>query len=228
MLGTLFVVATPIGNLEDISRRAIRILGEVDLILAEDTRVTKKLLNYYDIDTYTLSYHQHTKEDKKLLILKDLIEGKNVALVTDAGTPGVSDPGNELISFVLEREPLIQIIPVPGPSSLTVAMSISGINLSQFIFAGFLPKKRRARLFTQVKNAKLPLVFFESPKRIIKTLGVLADEFGKDTQIFIARELTKLHETLYRGTIEEVLKQLKGMQNIKGELVVVLSVRQKI
>ncbi len=224
MPGTLYVVATPIGNLTDISQRALETLKSVDLILAEDTRVTKKLLSHYDIKLPTLSYHQHSSEKRKFEILNYLLQGKNLALVTDAGTPGIADPGNELIDFILhEVGGEIKIIPVPGPSALAATLSICGFNVNRFIFTGFLPKKRRQKLFSQVKEAKMALVFFDSPKRILKTLDVLIESFGPDRRVFIGRELTKLHETHYRGRLSEVREQLtQEGSNIKGEVVVVV------
>ncbi len=226
MPGTLYIVATPIGNLEDITLRAIKTLKEVDLILAEDTRVTNNLLKHYDIDTSLLSYHQHSFKDIKKLtyILEELIKGKNIALVTDAGTPGVSDPGGELIEFLLKSEPNIKVVPIPGASSLTTAMSISGLKLNKFVFLGFLPKKKRTKTWQWIKDGKATFGFFESPFRLTKTLEELKEVFGQDTNIFIARELTKLHETIYRGKVEEVLVQLKK-EKLKGEIVVIVSLQ---
>jgi 16S rRNA (cytidine1402-2'-O)-methyltransferase len=221
MTGILYIVATPIGNLEDITLRALRVLKEVDLILAEDTRITKRLLNHYDIDTPTLSYHQHSGINKKMRIASDIIAGKNIALVTDAGTPGISDPGNELISFLVEKVPNIKVVPIPGPSAITASLSVCGLNINKFVFLGFLPKKKRSKLFKWIKEGRIAFAFYESPKRILKTLDVLEDQFGTNTRVFIARELTKIHETVYRGTIREVKEKLKE-ENIKGEMVVVV------
>ena len=147
MPGTLYIVATPIGNLEDVTLRAIRVMREADLILAEDTRVTGILLKHYDIDKPILSYHQHSDEGKKLQILAELVSGKNLALVSDAGTPGISDPGNELIDYLLEKEPNIKVVPIPGPAAITAAFSASGFKANKFVFIGFLPKKKRTKLF---------------------------------------------------------------------------------
>ncbi|MBU0569995.1 16S rRNA (cytidine(1402)-2'-O)-methyltransferase [Patescibacteria group bacterium] len=252
MLGILYIVATPIGNLEDITLRAIETLGKVDIILAEDTRVTGKLLNYLSTNyqlppTKLLSYHAHSREDKKLAILKHLMEGKDLALVTDAGTPGISDPGNELVDFLLSYKDgpcqgpsLIKIVPVPGASAITSALSVSGFRTNKFVFLGFLPKRKRKKLFEWLKGGKISFAFYESPKRILKTLNVLSEYFStktefrdgfdgdellssekKEKRIFIARELTKMHETLYRGTISEVREQLLK-DKIKGEMVVVV------
>ena len=232
MTGTLYIVATPIGNLEDITLRAIRILGEVDLILAEDTRVTKKLLNFlssnYNLpSTKMLSYHQHSSKKKKLQILNELLSGKNLALVTDAGTPGISDPGNELIDFLYQntsayRDGPCKLVPIPGASAVTCALSISGLPANKFIFLGFLPKKKRTKLFDWLKDSKIKFAFYESPKRIVKTLEVLSEHFGPETTIVVASELTKLHESIYRGTISEVRDQISDIGNVKGEIVVVV------
>lgn len=221
MSGTLYIVATPIGNLEDMTLRAIRVLREVDLILAEDTRVTEKLLIHYDMDKDILSYHQHSNISRKSQIYSDIINGKNIALVSDAGTPGISDPGNELIDFLLSHDKTIKIVPIPGASAITTALSVSGFRADKFVFLGFLPKKKRKKLFEWIKDGKITFAFYESPFRILKTLAVLEEYFGSDRRIFIARELTKLHETLYRGSIKEVKEKL-GEGKIKGEIVVVV------
>lgn len=220
MAGILYVVATPIGNLEDITLRAIRILKEVDAILAEDTRVTQKLLSYYEIVRPILSYHQHSDDTRKFEILKRLLDGDNLALVTDAGTPGISDPGNELIDFLLTAEPSIRIVPVPGASAVTTALSASGFRTDRFIFLGFLPKKGKAKLFSWLKASKLTFAFYESPHRLVKSLERLMEDFGEN-RVYVARELTKLHETHYRGNITEVLKTLSNA-SLKGEVVVVI------
>src|SRR4030066_2260030 len=209
MSGMLHIVATPIGNLEDLTLRALRILKEADVIIAEDTRVSSKLLTHYDIDTHILSYHQHSSEEKKYEILKLLLDGKNLALITDAGTPGISDPGNELIDFIFRNSPDIKIIPIPGASAITSALSVSGFKTEKFVFIGFLPKKKRTKLFNWLKSGEITFAFYESPKRIVKSLSVLEENFGSDTHIFIARELTKMYETLYRGTIREVKEMIK-------------------
>jgi len=221
MTGTFYIVATPIGNLKDITLRALAILKEVDLILAEDTRVTKKLLIHYDIDRPIMSYHQHSSEEKKLHIFSEILRGKNIALVSDAGTPGISDPGNELIDFILERNARIQIVPIPGASAIITTLSVSGFRADKFIFLGFLPKKKRKKLFEWIKLGKIAFAFYESPNRILKTLDVLIEHFGENRRVFIARELTKLYEALYRGTLKEVKKTL-GKEKIRGEIVVIV------
>ncbi len=221
----LYIVATPIGNLEDISKRALRILSEVDLILCEDTRVTKKLLDRYQIKTSTLSYHQHSKLKKIDYILEQLGKGKNLALVSDAGTPGISDPGNKLISLTMERYNDLTIIPVPGPSAVTAAVSVSGLPMDKFIFLGFPPvKKKRKKFFEEIINSKYPVIFYESPYRIIKTLTELSNMNNK-LSVVVCRELTKKFETIYRGKIEEAIKEIENPPaggKIKGEFVVIV------
>ncbi|MEK7497997.1 MAG: 16S rRNA (cytidine(1402)-2'-O)-methyltransferase [Patescibacteria group bacterium] len=230
MTGTLYIVATPIGNLGDLTLRALDILKSVDIVLAEDTRVTNKLLMHYDIKKTTLSYHQQSPENKKLEILQYLLSGKDAALVTDAGTPGISDPGNELVSFLISANSEIseawpalpvKIIPIPGPSSLTAILSVCGFDVSTFLFIGFWPKKKTRKLFEKIKNLEEPVVFFESPYRIFKTIDLLIKEFGESKQICVARELTKIHETLYRGSLKEVKEKMLS-DTIKGEIVCVL------
>ena len=231
MPGTLFIVSTPIGNLRDISIRALDILKNVDLILCEDTRVTKKLLDHYGIKTPTLSYHEHSKLKKIEYIIQLLKEGKNLALVSDAGTPGISDPGNKLIELIVkDLENEVKIVPIPGSSAITTAVSISGLPMDKFIFLGFPPAKRkRKKFFEEVINSKYPVIFYESPYRIIKTLNELNSLYTKyniqNTNTVVCRELTKKFETIYRGEIEEVLNQLKKNE-IKGEFVVIVEGRK--
>lgn len=220
--GKLYIVATPIGNLGDVGLRAIDTLKTVDIILCEDTRVTKKLLDYYQITTPTLSYHQHSDNKKVSEIEKLLAQGKNLALVTDAGTPGISDPGNYLINQLTNK--LINeltIIPIPGPSAVTAALSVSGFPTDKFIFMGFPPhKNKRQKFFKEVAENKYTTIFYESNHRIRKCLGELARVLEPGREIVVCRELTKKFETIYRGTITEILQQ-----NIleKGEFVILLS-----
>jgi len=230
-MAVFYIVSTPIGNLHDISTRAIDSLKSVDLILAEDTRVTKKLLDHYQIKTPTLSYHQHSKLRKVEYIINCLKEGKNLALVSDAGTPGISDPGNNLINVIITRPGLVvKIVPIPGPSALTAAASISGFPMDKFVFMGFPPiKKKRKKFFEEVLNSKHPVIFYESPYRIIKTLKELSSfireilgQIGENSrEVVVCRELTKKFETIYRGKIEEVIKQIEK-DIIKGEFVVIV------
>lgn len=218
-MGTFFVVATPIGNLKDITLRALETLKEVDVVLAEDTRVTKKLLVHYEIETPLLSYHQHSKESVMEKALQLLSEGKNLALVTDAGTPGISDPGNELIAFLLKRNSEIQIVPIPGASAVTTLASIAGIGTDKFLFLGYPPhKKGRKKFFEEVVASKHPVLFYESPHRIMKSLKEL-EVLDPKLSLVVGRELTKQFETIYRGSSKQVQKKLEE-NPIKGEFVV--------
>ena len=203
--GTLYIVATPIGNLEDITLRALRILKEVDCILCEDTRTTKVLLNKYDISTKTISYHAHSTGAKESAIIKMLKDGQNLALVSDAGTPCISDPGVLLVANVYkELGKEASVVPIPGPSALISALSASGQSSASFTFLGFLPhKKGRATIFKEMREKDEMIVFYESTHRIMKTLASLEESIG-DRQIVIARENTKKVEEFIRGTPKEV------------------------
>ena len=219
-----YIVATPIGNLKDISLRALQILKEVDLILCEDTRTTKKLLSHYRVKNPTLSYHQHSKIKKIDYIIQLLRQGKKLALVSDAGTPGISDPGNKLIDQIVEKLPEVKIVPVPGPSAVTAAVSISGFPMDKFLFLGFPPvKKKRKKFFEKIMKSKYPIIFYESPHRIIKTLNEIKElvSFISNKKIVVCRELTKKFETVYRGKIEKVIEEIKK-DKIKGEFVVIV------
>jgi 16S rRNA (cytidine1402-2'-O)-methyltransferase len=224
-MSNLYIISTPIGNLEDITLRALKILKKVDLILCEDTRVTKKLLDHYGIKTPVLSYHQHSKLQKIDYILNLLKEGKNLALVSDAGTPGISDPGGKLISLAIKQCNNLTIVPIPGPSAVTAAASIAGFSMDKFLFLGFPPKKRkRKKFFKEVIESKYPAIFYESPHRIIKTLNELyleAKTYNLEPKIIVCRELTKKFETIYRGKIDEVIEKIEK-DKIKGEFVVIV------
>jgi len=224
-MSNFFIIATPIGNLQDFSFRALETLKQVDLILCEDTRVTKKLLDHYKIEKPVLSYHQHSKLQKINYILELLNSGKNLALVSDAGTPGISDPGNLLIKEVVEKlEEKVKIIPIPGPSAAIAAASISGFPMDKFLFLGFPPQKRkRQKFFKEVIDSKYPVIFYESPYRILKSLNDLRI-LNPELEIFVARELTKKFETIYRGKIEEVLKKIEK-DKVLGEFVVIVNSR---
>lgn len=224
-MSNLYIVATPIGNLSDISFRAIDTLRSVDLILCEDTRVASKLLERYQIKTPTLSYHQHSRLQKVEEIVRLLKEGKNLALISDAGTPGISDPGNQLIDQLVNW-PIgqLKVVPIPGPSAVTAAASISGFPMDRFLFLGFPPlKKKRKKFFEEIISSKYPVIFYESPYRIIKTLNELSyyQSGRNDSKIVVCRELTKKFETIYRGKIDEVIKGIEKGE-IKGEFVVVV------
>lgn len=223
----LYIIATPIGNLEDVSLRALRTLKEVDLILCEDTRVTQRLLSRYQIGTKTLSYHQHSKLTRLDQIVGLLKQGKNLALVSDAGTPGISDPGNKLIAEAIKSVPDLKVSTIPGPSALTALASVAGFSIDRFCFLGFPPvKKRRKRFFQEVLSSKYPVIFYESCYRIIKTLTELETEAktqNLDLQVVVGRELTKKFETIYRGKIFEVIDQVKN-DKIKGEFAIILQI----
>ena len=224
---TLYIIGTPIGNLKDITLRALEVLKEVDLILCEDTRVTKKLLEHYQIKKPLLNYHQHSRLKKVNYILELLKQGKNLALVSDAGTPGISDPGNLLVYEAIERlREKVEIIPIPGPSAATAAASISGFPMDKFLFLGFPPTKRkRKKFFEAVVKSKYPVIFYESPYRIIKSLRdlqLISKTYNLKPKIVVCRELTKKFETIYRGKIEEVIREIeKG--KVKGEFVVIVN-----
>jgi len=228
-MSILYIVATPIGNLADITGRAIQTLREVDTILCEDTRVTRKLLDHYQIKTPTLSYHQHSGEVKKEKIISLLKSGKDLALVTDAGTPGVSDPGSQLVTIIRqELAGQVEIVSVPGVSALTAALSLVGLGFDHFLFLGFLPhKKGRQSKLQEITQSVYSIVLYESKYRLIKLLTELSDlEKNKKIkfQISIGRELTKLHESFYQGSIEQVREQLDAQpSNLKGEFVVLLT-----
>lgn len=215
--GILYVVATPIGNLEDITLRALRILKEVDLIAAEDTRHTRKLLTHYGISTPTISYYKEKEQERSATIIQKLFEGKNIALVSDAGTPGISDPGAILVRQAVAAG--IKVEPIPGPSSLSAALSVAGLTDSSFIFLGFAPsrKKQRHDLLETLKDEKKPLVFFEAPHRIEAFLQDCYDILG-ERQIFWCREITKMHEELIWDSISNIRDSCKD-RRIKGESV---------
>lgn len=224
MNGTLYIVATPIGNLEDVTFRAIRVLKEVDLIAAEDTRHTQKLLNHYGIKTPVTSYFEHNKAAKGAFLAGKLKEGKDVALVSDAGTPGVSDPGHELIKGAIKDG--IRIVPIPGPSAAITGLSISGLPTDIFAFEGFLPAKEKARneRLETLRGEERSLIFYESPQRLLSTLKDIRDTIG-DRNVAVLRELTKIHEEVLRGRVSDILEELKD-RTVKGEVVIVLEGNQ--
>ncbi|MHB0912237.1 MAG: 16S rRNA (cytidine(1402)-2'-O)-methyltransferase [Armatimonadota bacterium] len=218
MSGTLYIVATPIGNLADITLRALSTLKEVDLIAAEDTRVTRNLLSHFGIGTPTTSYHLHSRERKEEQLISELLEGKSIALVSDAGTPGISDPGEELIALAIAEG--IPVVPIPGPSAIVTALSVSGLPTRRFAFEGFPPRKgsdRRA-LFEQLAGEERTLVFYESPHRLSATLKEMLQAFG-DRRIAACRELTKVFEEVFRGRISEALAHFDSP---RGEFVLVM------
>ncbi len=224
MYGILYIVATPIGNLEDITLRALRVLKEADFVFAEDTRVTKKLLQHYNIQTHLESYHQHSSENTTFRIAEFLRQGKNCALVTDAGTPGISDPGNELVARLLGILGAdLKIVPIPGASALTALASVSGLQTQNLVFLGYPPTKKGRKTFfeklTQFKE--IPKVLYESPYRVIKTVDELSAACGSDAKIVIGRELTKKFETIFRGTVAEAKEMLKK-DKTRGEYTIII------
>ena len=220
----LYIVATPIGNLEDITLRALKVLKEVDFILCEDTRHSLHLLNHYQINKPLISYHQHSRLNKVNQIINLLKQGKNLALISDAGTPGISDPGNELIRLVLKEIPEVEIMPVPGVSVVSTLCSVAGFNTNRFLFLGFLPiKKQRQKFLKEIVDSSYPVVFYESPYRILKTLSEL-DQLDKEgaLEIVVGKELTKMFEKIYRGKISEVIAAIKK-DGTRGEYSVIVS-----
>lgn len=222
-MSTLYIVATPIGNLEDITLRALRVLKEVDYVLCEDTRVTKKLLAKYEIGTPTLAYHAHSTEREHSRIINLLREGKNVALVSDAGTPTISDPGSRIIERVRGELPEVSVVAVPGPSALTAALSISGVPASEFLFLGFLPhKKGRDKLIKEALSSTRPAVFYESTHRILKVLESI-NALEPERVLVLGRELTKVHEEVLRGAPQALLALFaEKPEKTRGEFVVVV------
>ncbi len=222
-IGILYVVATPIGNLEDITLRAIRTLKEVDLIAAEDTRRTRKLLNAYKISTPLISLHEHNEKEKSELIIAKINSGMNVAYVSDAGTPCVSDPGHYLIDFAQAEN--IRVIPIPGPSAVITALSASGFSADSFLFCGFLPARenKRRKFMESLKDEERTIVFYESPIRFLDSLKTLQEVLG-DREIVVARELTKVFEEIKRGKISEFIA---GKTKLKGEITIIIQGGQK-
>ena len=217
--GQLFIVATPIGNLSDFTFRAKETLESVDLVACEDTRHTGILLKHYNIKKPTLSFHSHSGHMKIEKIIQYLKNGDNVALVSDAGTPGISDPGYRLIQFALEND--IKIIPIPGSSAVITALCASGLPTDKFLYLGFLPvKKGRQTLFKKIAESEYTVAFYESPHRLHKTLNQLKDHLKDGAKVVVAKELTKIHETYYRGSLEEVIEMLP--EKVKGEYVIMV------
>lgn len=223
-----YIVATPIGNLGDVTFRAIETLKLVDLILCEDTRVTAKLLNHYEIKKPLLSYHQQSSFGKSDKIIENIKEGKTLALVTDAGTPGISDPGNELVAKILQEfGEQIQIVPIPGVSAVTTLASVAGIDLAKFVFLGFVPnKKGRQTFLKQAINACFPVFYYDSPHRFLKNLKLckeLCEELGIEKKIVVGRELTKMFEEVVRGDLNQIEEYFEREgAKVKGEFVVIL------
>ncbi len=219
--GNLYIVSTPIGNLEDITLRALKTLKEIDLIAAEDTRRTKKLLNHYQIKTPLTSYFEHSSFRKAQSLISQLKEGKDIALVSEAGTPSISDPGYKLTKLAIENN--IKVIPIPGATALITALSASGLPTDSFIFEGFIPRKsgKRRNFFLSLRDQPKTLIFYESPRRLLSTLKDLLEVLG-DRKIVVTRELTKIFEEVIRGKISEAIELFED-KTIKGEITVLVS-----
>jgi 16S rRNA (cytidine1402-2'-O)-methyltransferase len=218
----LYIVATPIGNLEDITLRAVRLLKEVDVIACEDTRQTQKLLNHYGITTRTISYHEHNEMTRSAELVKEMQEGASVALVTDAGMPGISDPGFRLISLAIRHR--LPVVPIPGASAFLASLVASGLPTDSFRFSGFLPAKRgeRRAALEAIRTSPRTQVFYEAPHRIVEALADVVETLGKDRHVVIAREVTKLHEEFLRGRAGEVLDALRARDGVKGEITLLI------
>jgi len=219
----LYIVATPIGNLEDITLRAIRILKEVDVIACEDTRQTQKVLSHYGIQTRTVSYHEHNEITKSAELVVDLEGGAKIALVTDAGMPGISDPGFRLITLAIRHH--VPVVPIPGASAFLVGLVASGLPTDSFRFSGFLPSKsgQRRKLLESVRESPRTQVFYEAPHRLLETLADVGEVMGSDRHVVVAREVTKLHEEFLRGRAGEILAQLKARGDVKGEITLMIA-----
>ncbi len=221
MAGSLYIVATPIGNLEDITQRALRVLGEVDFVACEDTRHTRKLLNHYGINTKTISYHEHNERERAAELFARLQDGANVAIVSDAGTPAVSDPGFRLVRLAAENG--VRVVPIPGPTALISALVASGLPTNEFLFAGFLPARtsaRRARL-AELRAVNATLIFYEAPHRIAATLRDARAILG-EREAVVARELTKLHEEIARDRLSELVERYSSSESARGEIVLII------
>jgi 16S rRNA (cytidine1402-2'-O)-methyltransferase len=218
----LYLVATPIGNLEDITLRAIRVLKEADLIACEDTRQTQKLLNHYGIETPTISYHEHNEVARAVELVEKLARGTRIAVVSDAGMPGISDPGCRLVSLAIERG--VPVVPIPGPAAFVSGLVASGLPMESFSFRGFLSPKSTARRreLDQVRNSARTEIFHEAPHRILAAMADLLAVLGPDRRVVIARELTKVHEEFIRGTAAQVLDIVKSRGEMKGEIVLLI------
>jgi len=218
----LYLVATPIGNLEDITLRALQVLRKADVIACEDTRQTQKLLNHYGIATRTISYHEHNEMTRAAELVKEMQEGASVALVTDAGMPGISDPGFRLISLAIRHH--VAVVPIPGASAFLAALVASGLPTDSFRFSGFLPAKRgeRRAALEAIKDSPRTQVFYEAPHRVVETLSDICEVLGNGRHVVIAREVTKLHEEFLRGRASEVLATLKSRDGVKGEITLLI------
>jgi len=225
-MSKIYLISTPIGNLEDITLRALKVLKEVDFVICEDTRQTLKLLNHFNLKKKLISYHQHSGRQRVRSIINKLEEGQSAALVSDAGTPGVADPGGRLLDEIYQRlGKKVRVFSVPGPSALTAAAAVSGLPCDQFYFLGFLPhKKGRQSLFKKISESKETVIFFESPFRLLKSLKSLSEVLAEKRKVVVCRELTKIHEEIIRGNIDYIKSYFeKNKEKVKGEFVVLVS-----
>lgn len=222
-MSTLFIVATPIGNLEDITLRALRVLKEVDLALAEDTRVAQKLFRHYEIKKPVLRYDEYVAGRMHTRVVSELEKGKSVALVSDAGTPGISDPGSRLVAYVREHAPEVSVVPIPGPSAVTTALSAAGVSANVFTFLGYPPhKKGRKTFFESVRDITVrPVALYESPHRLQKTFVGIAQTMGKEATLIVAKELTKIYEEIWSGAVKEAMDYFQKEKG-KGEFVIIV------
>ncbi len=225
--GTLYLVGTPIGNLQDMAYRAIETLQSVDVIAAEDTRHTRKLLTYFDIHTRLMSYHEHNQKESGSKIIEMLKDGKNVALVSDAGLPAISDPGMELVSEAVSNN--IHVVPIPGANAALTALIASGLSTESFVFCGFLPrdKKGSRKKLSHLKGYQETLVFYEAPHRLLKTLELILDVLG-NRNMTLARELTKKHESFVRGKVSEIIAHMRNVSNIRGEYCLIIEGNREV
>jgi 16S rRNA (cytidine1402-2'-O)-methyltransferase len=225
--GTLFLVGTPIGNLEDITLRALRTLKEVDLIACEDTRQTQKLLNHYGIEKRTVSYHEHNELERAPELIVHLENGEDVAIVSDAGMPGVSDPGYRLVALAVRHH--IRVVPIPGAAAFLSALVASGLPTDSFRFCGFLPAKAGARrtMLESSRSSPRTQIFYEAPHRLRQTMQDVVDVFGPDRRVVVAREVTKLHEEFLRGRAADVLAELERREEVKGEITLLIAKQEE-
>ena len=228
MNSALYIVGTPIGNLDDITSRALKILNTVDIIACEDTRHSKHLLSKFSINKKLISLHQHNEKNKSEFLIKEIQNGKTIAYVSDAGTPGISDPGSYLVNKALDAK--IKVVPIPGASAITTAFSVAGIISIQFNFYGFLPNtdSKSKKVIEQFYKSQITTIFFVSPHRVLKILEFLNEIYGSDQEIFIGRELTKLYETIYKERLQDLLIKFKDEKNnLKGEFVIIIEGRNE-
>lgn len=216
--GTLYLVGTPIGNLEDITLRALRVLKEVDLVACEDTRRTQQLLNHFEIEKPTVSYHEHNEMTRAAELVKRLEEGARIAMVSDAGMPGISDPGYRLVTLAIRHH--VPVVPIPGAAAFVAALVASGLPTDSFKFLGFLPAKagQRRELLEGVRERHRTLIFYEAPHRLVEALADITEILGPERPVVVAREVTKIHEEFVRGTAAEVLEQMKSRDEVRGEI----------